>query len=286
MHRGQTSNLNEGMVYLMRTEEMLLEKARELRREIVEMIGPNHVGHFGGSLSVSDILTVLYFYKMRYDPHNPQMADRDRLILSKGHSAPAQYAAMALAGFFPKEELKTLKKLGSCLQGHPNLLCLPGIEANTGSLGQGLSMAVGMALAERLKKGKSRFYVIMGDGELQEGQIWEAAMATANFGLDRITAIIDHNKLQATGEIDNRMKEGKLGPKWEAFGWNAVEVDGHNIGELIKAFAEAEKHTTGPSVIIAHTIKGKGISFMENVAKYHNGMINEEEFQKALSELS
>lgn len=269
----------------MQTELMLQEKAKELRREILRMIGANRVGHFGGSLSVVEIMTVLYFHQMKYDPQDPKLNGRDRLILSKGHSAPAQYAAMALAGFFPWEELQTLKKLGSRLQGHPNLACLPGIEANTGSLGQGLSMAIGMALAVRIKKEKGRFYVIMGDGELQEGQVWEAAMAAANFGLNTITAIVDHNKLQAMGPICKRMNEGKLGPKWEAFGWNVIEADGHNIGELIEAFEAAKRYSKGPSVIIAHTVKGKGVSFMESAPKYHNGMVNEAEFQWALMEL-
>jgi transketolase len=269
----------------MQTEQMLNEKAKELRREIVKMIGPNHTGHFGGSLSVVEIMTVLYFHEMKYDPRNPQLPGRDRLILSKGHSAPAQYAAMALAGFFPREELKTLKKVGSRLQGHPNLNSLAGIEANTGSLGQGLSMAIGMALAERKKQEKGRFYVIVGDGETQEGQVWEAAMAAANFGLNQITVIVDHNKLQATDKICNRMKIGDLRCKWEAFGWNAIEVDGHKVEELMEGFGKAEQYTDGPTAIIAHTIKGKGISFMENVPKYHNGSLNETEFEQALTEL-
>jgi transketolase len=269
----------------MQTEMMLEEKAKELRREIVKMIGVNHTGHWGGSLSVADIMTVLYFHQMKYDPRNPKMNGRDRLILSKGHSAPAQYAAMALAGFFPLQELKTLKKVGSRLQGHPNINSLSGIEANTGSLGQGLSMAIGMALAERKKQEKGRFYVIIGDGETQEGQVWEAAMAAANFGLSQITAIVDHNKLQATDRICNRMKIGDLHRKWEAFGWNVIEVDGHKMGELMEGFSKAEQYTAGPTVIIAYTIKGKGISFMENKPQYHNGSINETEFEQALVEL-
>jgi transketolase len=269
----------------MQTEKILTEKAQELRREIVKMIGPNHPGHFGGSLSVVEIMTVLYFHQMKYNSRDPQMPGRDRLILSKGHSAPAQYAAMALAGFFPCEELATLKSLGSRLQGHPNLKSLPGIEANTGSLGQGLSMGIGIALAERMKQGPGGVYVIMGDGEQQEGQIWEAAMAAANFGLNRLTAIIDHNKLQATGAIYDRMKVGGLSKKWEAFGWNVCEVDGHNIGELITAFERAERYSGGPTVVIAHTIKGKGVSFMENVSKYHNGLLSKDEFDQALTEL-
>lgn len=269
----------------MQIEEKLREKAKELRRAIFMMIGANCVGHFGGSLSVAEIMTVLYFHQMKYDPQNPGLKGRDRLILSKGHSAPAQYAAMALAGFFPREELSSLKKLGSRLQGHPNLLSLPGIEANTGSLGQGLSMAVGMALAERLQKEKGRFYVILGDGELQEGQVWEAAMAAANFGLHTITAIVDHNKLQATGPICQRMNIGELRSKWEAFGWHVIEVNGHSIPELIQAFNAAEQNLKGPTVVIAHTVKGKGVSFMESVAKYHNGLVDENQFQQAMAEL-
>jgi transketolase len=269
----------------MQKTEMLQEKAKELRREIVKMIGAGHAGHFGGSLSVADIMTVLYFQRMRYSPQDPKMQGRDRVILSKGHSAPAQYAAMALAGYFPREELYTLKKLGSRLQGHPNLKYLPGIEANTGSLGQGLSMGIGMALAERMKQSEGRIYVILGDGELQEGQVWEAAMAAANFGLNRLTAIVDHNKLQAMGCICDRMNIGDLRRKWEAFGWNALDADGHDIAGLIAAFDEAEKFTGGPSAIIAHTTKGKGVSFMENVVKYHNGLLNAAEIERALAEL-
>lgn len=261
-------------------------RAKELRREIVKMIGPNHTGHFGGSLSVADIVAVLYFHTMKYKPQDPKMSGRDRIILSKGHSAPAQYAAMALVGFFPKDELQTLKKIGSRLQGHPNIKSLPGIEANTGSLGQGLSMGIGMALAERKKKDPGRIYVIMGDGELQEGQIWEAAMAAASFRVTGLTAIIDHNKIQATGPICERLKLGELRLKWEAFGWNVFEVDGHDVEELIKVLDEADHHLDGPTAIIAHTIKGKGVSFMENTAKYHNGMLNNHEYENALKELN
>ncbi len=270
----------------MQTEMELKEKAKQLRREIIKMIGPGKVGHFGGSMSLAEIVTVLYFQKMKYDPQNPKLEGRDRLILSKGHAAPVQYTAMALAGFFPLEELQTLKKLGSRLQGHPNLKLLPGIEANTGSLGQGLSMGIGIALAERAKNQTGRVYVILGDGESQEGQVWEAVMAAANFGLNRLTAIVDHNKLQATGAIGSRMEVGSLPEKWKAFGWNVCEVDGHDIAQLSAAFDQAEQYTQGPTVIIAHTIKGKGVSFMENVAKYHNGALTEAEYQQVLAELA
>ncbi|TCL61784.1 transketolase [Hydrogenispora ethanolica] len=269
----------------MEQEKMLQEKAAAIRMAIVKMIGPNQVGHFGGSLSVTDILAVLYFHKMTYDATDPSLPGRDRLILSKAHAAPAQYATLALAGFFPLQELQSLKKLGSRLQGHPDFRRLPGIEANTGSLGQGLSMGVGMALAKRLKKEAGRVYVILGDGELQEGQVWEAAMAAANYKLDRLTAIVDHNKLQATDAIAKRMQLGDLRSKWSSFGWEVIEADGHDVHELCAALDKAESNSGCPSVMIAHTTKGKGISFMENVPKYHNGMMSQDQYEQALREL-
>jgi transketolase len=262
------------------------EKARQIRYEVVRMIGPGNTGHYGGSLSVADILAVLYFCRMRYDPADPTMVGRDRLILSKGHAAPAQYAALAIAGFFSPDELATLKQIGSRFQGHPDLRRLPGIEANTGSLGQGLSIGVGMALATQIRREPSRVYVVLGDGELQEGQVWEAAMAAAHYGLDRLTAVVDHNGLQATGVIDSRMGLGSLSSKWRAFGWHVCEADGHDVTDLNRAFDEAESVRSAPSVIIARTVKGKGVSFIEGVSAYHNGALTRDEHERALAELS
>lgn len=263
-----------------------VEKARQIRYEVVRMIGPGNAGHYGGSLSVVDILAVLYFGRMRYNPADPAMKDRDRLILSKGHAAPAQYAALSIAGFFSTGELTTLKQIGSRLQGHPDLRRLPGIEANTGSLGQGLSIGVGMALANRIRSESSRVYVVLGDGELQEGQVWEAAMAAAHYGLERLTAVVDHNGLQATGMITSRMSLGDLSGKWRAFGWHVCEADGHDVADLNSAFDEADNSTGVPSVIIARTVKGKGVSFIEGIPAYHNGALTSDEHQRALAELS
>ena len=201
-----------------------------LREHIVrDLIGAGKVGHLGGSCSSAEIVAALYFHKMRHDPKNPALPDRDRFLLSKGHAALVQYAALAMAGYFPKEELKKVKSLGGMLQGHPDMTKTPGIEANTGSLGQGLSIANGMALGLRLNGSKSRVYVIIGDGEQNEGQIWEAAMAAASFKLDNLTAIVDRNKLMATGAIADRFEIGPLAPKWAAFGWNVIEIDGHDV---------------------------------------------------------
>jgi transketolase len=223
---------------------------------------------------------------MRYDPKNPSMFGRDRLIMSKGHAAPAQYAALAIAGFFEKHELSSLKKLGSRLQGHPDRKLVPGIEASTGSLGQGLSMGVGIALGMRIRGEPGRVYVVLGDGELQEGQVWEAAMAAASYRLDRLIAVVDHNKLQATGEIASRLDIGDLAAKWKAFGWYVCEANGHDARDLMSAFDEIEATEGVRGVVIAHTVKGKGVSFIENVPAYHNGALTQEEYEAALSELS
>jgi len=262
------------------------DRARQIRLEVVKMIGPGKVGHYGGSLSVADIVSVLYFGRMRYDPKDPSMFGRDRLILSKGHAAPAQYAALAIAGFFERHELSTLKKLGSRLQGHPDRRQVPGIEASTGSLGQGLSIGVGMALGMRIRREPGRVYVVLGDGELQEGQVWEAAMAAANYRLDRLTAVVDHNKLQATGEIASRLNIGDVAAKWKAFGWRVCEANGHDVRDLMRAFDEVEAAEGVPGVVLAHTTKGKGVSFIENVPAYHNGALAPDEYEAALSELS
>ena len=261
------------------------EKAWQLRQDIVDMIGISKVGHLGGSLSCADIVAVLYFHKMNIDPENPKMEDRDRFLLSKGHAALVQYAALAEAGFFPKEELKTVKELGAMLQGHPDMTKTPGIEANTGSLGQGLSVANGIALGLSLDNRKSKVYVIIGDGELAEGQIWEAAMAAPNFKIDNLVAIVDRNKVQATGSIVERFNTNPVAPKFEAFGWNVIEIDGHNVEEIVGALDEADKVKGKPTVIIAETIKGKYISFAENNAAFHNGSMTQEQYETAKSDL-
>jgi transketolase len=261
------------------------EKALRLREDIVDIIGVGKVGHLGGSSSCADIVAALYFHKMDTDPGNPKYEDRDRFLLSKGHAALVQYAALAELGYFPKEELKKVKALGSMLQGHPDMTKTPGIEANTGSLGQGLSIGCGMALGLRLDGKKSRVYVIIGDGEIAEGQIWEAAMAASNYKLDNLLAIIDRNNLQATGSIVERFDTNPIIPKWKAFGWNVIEIDGHNVREIIEALDIAEEVKGKPTIIIANTIKGKSISFAENNVSYHNGSMTQEQYETAKNDL-
>ncbi|MCU0379265.1 MAG: transketolase [Bacteroidales bacterium] len=259
--------------------------AKKLRYNIIRMIGPGVPGHVGGSCSLAEILAVLYFHKMKHDPANPGMPDRDRLILSKGHAAIAQYSSLAECGYFPLQELSTLKQLGSRLQGHPDMLKVPGIEANTGSLGQGLSISCGIALAGRLDKLSYRVYCIVGDGEMAEGQIWEAAMGAANFKLDNLTVIVDKNRIQATGLITERFDTNPHREKWLSYNWHVIETDGHSIADVESALSEAEKVKNKPSVIIAHTVKGKGISFAENTAAFHNGIMTGEQYETALEEL-
>lgn len=263
--------------------KFIQEKAHQLRKDIVEMIEIGKAGHLGGSCSCADIVAVLYFYKMNIDPENPKYEDRDRFLLSKGHAALVQYAALAELGYFPKEELKKVKALGAILQGHPDMTKVPGIEANTGSLGQGLSIANGMALGLRLDGRKSRVYVIIGDGELAEGQIWEAAMAASNFKIDNLVAIVDRNRLQATGTIKERFNTNPISSKFEAFGWNVIQIDGHNIEQIMEALNKAEKVKGRPTVIIAETIKGKGISFAENNAAFHNAAFTQEQYKTAIN---
>ena len=257
------------------------EKALQLVEDIVDIIGVGKVGHLGGSCSCAHVMAALYFHKMNIDAKNPKYEDRDRFLLSKGHAALVQYAALAEAGFFPKEELKKVKALGSMLQGHPDMTKTPGVEANTGSLGQGLSIANGIALGLRLDEKKSRVYVIIGDGEMNEGQIWEAAMAASNFKIDNIVAIVDRNKLQATGAVVDRFDTNPIVPKWEAFGWNVIVIDGHNVEQILEALDSAEKVKGKPTVIIAETIKGKCISFAENNAAFHNGSLTKQQYDTA-----
>ena len=261
-------------------------KALALREHIVyDLIGVGKVGHLGGSCSCAEIVAVLYFHKMKTDPVNPGSPERDRFLLSKGHAALVQYAALAEAGYFPKSELKKVKSLGALLQGHPDMTKTPGVEANTGSLGQGLSIASGMALGLKLDGSDRKVYCIIGDGEMAEGQIWEAAMAAANFKIDNIVAIVDRNKLQATGTIVERFNSNPITPKWQAFGWNVIEIDGHDVAAIVEALDQADAVKGKPTVIIAETVKGKCISFAEHKAAFHNGALNAEQFAMAQCDL-
>jgi transketolase len=259
--------------------------AVNLREHVVRMIGVGKAGHLGGSCSLAEIVAALYFRAMRFDPKNIKDPDRDRLILSKGHSVLIQYAALMELGVIPLSEREKVKTIGGLLQGHPDLEQTPGIEAVTGSLGQGLSIGAGMALAFRLDRRASRVFVIMGDGELAEGQLWEAAMAAARFGLDGITGIVDRNGIQATGPTREVFDIPDLENKWRAFGWNVVSVNGHDIEAVLQAVDHAGGLKGAPTVIIADTVKGKGISFAENTAAFHNGILSLEQFDAALAEL-
>jgi len=261
-------------------------KSKKLRRDIVTMLHQAGSGHPGGSLSVLDILVVLYYKVMRIDPENFHDPERDRFVLSKGHACPALYAVLADRGFFPSEHLSTLRKLGSCLQGHPDMRKTPGIEMSTGSLGQGLSAANGMALAAGLENSDRRVYVIMGDGETQEGQIWEAAMTSSHYRLDNLTAFLDANELQIDGWCKDVKGLEPLAEKWKAFGWHVLEVDGHDYAALLEAVQKAHSVKGLPTIIIAHTVKGKGVSFMENQADWHGKAPGKDDFEKALAELT
>lgn len=269
----------------MFTEEQIMKVdalAWAIRSRVLDMIGVGKAGHLGGSFSSAEVLAALYGYKMQHDPNEPGCPTRDRFVMSKGHAALAQYAALAEFGYFPMEELKRVKKLGAMLQGHPDLRKTPGIEANTGSLGQGLSIAVGMALGLRVDGSKNRVYCIVGDGELAEGQIWEAAMAAANFKLDNIVAIIDNNRIQATDTIEKRFNINPIASKWAAFGWNVIEIDGHDPKAVCEALDQAETIKDMPVAIIAHTIKGKGVEFAEDTAAFHNAILTEEQYKLAV----
>ncbi len=254
-----------------------------IRLKVIEMIGVGKTGHIGGSLSAAELVAALYGYKMEHSPQAPDCPSRDRFVMSKGHAALAQYAALAIFGYFPAAELQKLKSLGSMLQGHPDLRKTPGIEANTGSLGQGLSISLGMALGLRLDGSKNRVYCLVGDGELAEGQIWEAAMGAANFKLDNLVAIVDHNKIQATDRIEKRFNTAPVAEKWAAFGWHVITVDGHDIAQVCTALDQAESVKGKPTAIIAHTVKGKGVAFAEDTAAYHNAAMNEEQYKLALA---
>jgi len=264
----------------------LEEKARSLRCEVIKMLGKAGSGHTGGSLSAADIVACLYFWEMRVDPARPDWPDRDRFVLSKGHAAPLLYAVLAEKGFFPKEELASLRRLGSPLQGHPDMRKVPGVEASTGSLGQGIAWAVGMALAGRLDGRGYRVYALLGDGEIQEGEVWEAAMAAAHYRLDNLVAIIDYNGLQIDGEVSRIMSPLPIAPKFEAFGWHVQEIDGHDFYQIMQALEQARNHKGRPSAVVARTVKGKGVSFMENVVDWHGKAPSAEQVEKALAELT
>jgi transketolase len=260
-------------------------RSQEIRYCLINMMGHGKPHHFGGSLSCVEVLTALYFYKMRLDPQNPRWENRDRFVMSKGHSVPTQYVALALLGVLPLDILPSLKSLGSILQGHPNSWMTPGIEACTGSLGQGLSFGNGLALTARLLQLNSRIYVLLGDGELHEGQVWEAAMTTSTFGLDNVCAIIDRNTLKGQGPTDEAKCLEPLKERWSSFGWHAVEIDGHDLKQICMALDEAEQCRGRPTVLIAHTTKGRGVSFIEGRFEFHNAPINQERWLQAMQEV-
>lgn len=259
--------------------------ATQIRKDIVEMTNAAGSGHPGGSLSAADILTVLYFEKMNIDPKNPELENRDKFILSKGHAAPVLYSTLARRGYFSTDELLKLRKIGSMLQGHPDMKGIPGVEMSTGSLGQGFSTSIGIALASKLDKKDSRIYVLLGDGEINEGLVWEAAMAAAHYKLDNLTAFLDYNGLQIDGKNEDVMNTKPVDEKWRSFGWDIIEIDGHNFEEIISAIEKAEENKEKPTMIIAKTIKGKGVSFMENEASWHGTAPKDEDKEKALAEL-
>lgn len=262
----------------------LRKKAIELRKELLQMIHRANSGHTGGSLSCLDILIALYYGVMRYSPSNPKWADRDRLILSKGHSVEALYVVLADVGFIERDELLTYCKYGSRLTGHPTTK-VPGVEINTGSLGHGLAVGVGMAIAAKIDKKQYKVYVLMGDGELDEGSVWEAAQIASHYRLDNLVGIVDRNKLQISGETEKVLALGDLRAKWGAFGWHVIDVDGHDIAKLIDVFRSIPVVPGKPHLVLAHTVKGKGVSFIENYAEWHHKVPSEEELKRALKEL-
>ncbi len=263
----------------------LKEMAKKLRRHVITMTATAGSGHPGGSLSAADIITALYFKVMRHNPENAQWPDRDRFILSKGHAAPILYAALAESGYFPVEELATLRKLGSRLQGHTDRNLTPGVEMSAGSLGMGLSYGIGVALSARLDRRDYRTYILLGDGECDEGETWEGALSAAHFRIDNLTAIVDCNKIQLSGWTQDIMNLEPLSQKWQAFGWHTIYIDGHDFNQILAAFQEAGRIKNKPTVIIAHTVKGKGVSFMENNVNFHGKAPTPEEAEKALKEL-
>ena len=263
----------------------LMKTANEVRKGIVTSVHSAKAGHPGGSLSAADLFTYLYFEELNVDPKDPKKADRDRFVLSKGHTAPGLYAALAEKGFFPKEDLITLRHTGSYLQGHPDMKCIPGVDMSSGSLGQGVSAAVGMAIAAKISGDDYRVYTLLGDGEIQEGQVWEAAMLASHHKLDNLLVIVDNNNLQIDGEITKVTSPYPIDKKFEAFNFHVINIDGNDFDQIDAAFKEAKSVKGRPTVIIAKTVKGKGVSFMENQAGWHGKAPNDEEFKIAMADL-
>lgn len=269
----------------MRDHKVLNGIARNIRRDIVTMIHSSKSGHPGGSLSAVEILTSLYFDEMNVDSRNPKMEDRDRFVLSKGHAAPVLYSTLAEKGYFDKSELNSLRKIGAMLQGHPDMKGIPGVEMSTGSLGQGFSVACGMAMASKLDNAPWRVYTLLGDGEIQEGIVWEAAMSAAHYKLDNLVAFLDYNGLQIDGEVEKVMNVDPAMDKFKSFGWNVIEIDGHDFDQIFAALDMAKETVGKPTMIIAKTVKGKGVSFMENNAGWHGTAPSDSDLEKALQEL-
>ncbi|MCT4585556.1 MAG: transketolase [Peptostreptococcaceae bacterium] len=269
----------------MRNHKELKKIATQVRKNIVQMLHKSASGHPGGSLSAADILTALFFDEMNVDAKDPKKANRDRFVLSKGHAAPVLYATLAEKGFFDKVELDTLRKTGALLQGHPDMKNIPGVDMSTGSLGQGISTAFGMALGLKLDNSSSRVYTILGDGEIQEGLVWEAAMSCAHYNLGNLVAFLDYNGLQIDGKNEEVMNIGNVADKFKSFGWNVIEIDGHDFDQIFAALDSAKESDNKPTMIVAKTIKGKGVSFMENNAGWHGKAPNNEEFELAMKEL-
>ena len=263
----------------------LTKKAVEIRKGIIEAVYHAGSGHPGGSLSIADVLTVLYFHEMKIKPEEPDWEDRDRLVLSKGHCSPALYSCLANRGYFPLEDLKTFRKIESYLQGHPDKNKVPGVDMTTGSLGQGLSVANGIAIAGKMNQKDYRVYCILGDGEIEEGQVWEAAMTSSKYKLDNLCVIVDNNNLQIDGTVEEVMSPYPIDEKFKSFGFQIIKIDGHDIEEIIKAFEVARNIKEKPTCIIAKTIKGKGISYMENQACWHGKAPNEKQYKEAIKEL-
>ncbi|HJA82266.1 MAG TPA: transketolase [Candidatus Mediterraneibacter intestinipullorum] len=263
----------------------LMKTANEIRKDIVTAVHSAKAGHPGGSLSAADIFTYLYFEEMNIDPKNPKMPDRDRFVLSKGHTAPGLYSALAERGYFPKEDLKTLRHTGSYLQGHPDMKHIPGVDMSSGSLGQGISAAVGMAIAAKLSGASYRVYTLLGDGEIQEGQVWEASMLASHKKLDNLVVIVDNNNLQIDGAIDDVNSPYPIDKKFEAFNFHVINIDGNDFDQIDAAFKEAKTVKGQPVAIIAKTVKGKGVSFMENQAGWHGKAPNDDEYKTAMQDL-
>jgi len=266
-------------------QKKLEEIANRLRVKVVKMIGKSGFGHAGGSMSIAEILTVLYFYEMRIDPQDPTWEERDRFVLSKGHAAPVFYAVLSERGFIPEDTLSSIHQVDSLLQCHPDMRLCPGVEISTGALGQGLSVAVGMALGAKVKGKTFRVYALLGDGECQEGQIWEAAMSASKYKLDNLVAIVDYNKLELSGRISEVMPLEPFHDKWASFGWHVVEINGHSFNQIMNALDEAKRIKEKPSLIVAHTVKGCGVSFMEDRVEWHAVSMSSQQVKEALKEL-